>query len=346
MQVLSGIAAITLCLVLLALGCAALALLYRRRGEQRDVQFESDAEAWDPLLLAYLFDDVSPESVVGALDDRERLRFLAHLLTYSRRLAGDDRAKIQRLARPLLGLVRDRLTRRSAAVRARAVQTLGELGWPDYADEVVNALDDPSPLVALIAMQILCRPEGSPHIPDVLGRLDRFTSWTPRFLGATLASAGQDACAALRWALADPGTDPQVKIAVAEALRLLNDFHAADVALSVLESDHDRDVLAAVLRLIGTVGRSEHGPTVAAMTTSEDFVVRVAAADGLAGIGGPQELERLRTMVFEDPSPWVALRAARSLGQAGWNAALRALADSSHDRASVGAQVLAEGAGR
>jgi len=343
---LGSVAVVTLLLTLLSLVSAGVALAYRRRGERRDALQREVAARWDPDVLTYLFEGGEPDDILSRVPPEERLLLVSHLLGYVRRVAGEDRRRIRALALPMLDEVASRLDHRQAASRARAVQTLGELGWPHYAPQVVHALDDSSPLVALIAVQILCRPEGSAYVSEVLARLDRFSSWTPRFLGTTLASAGIEGAATLRWALVDQGTGNHVKVAAAEALRLLNDFHAADSAHALLPTTKDRDVLAAVLRLLGRVGRAEHGPAVAELTNNPDFVVRVAAADGLAAIGGTPEMERLHTMVYEDPSPWVALRAARSLSQAGWRSDLQRLAASNHARAPIGAQVLAEGAGR
>ncbi|MCA9738284.1 MAG: HEAT repeat domain-containing protein [Gemmatimonadota bacterium] len=335
---------LTLLLVLLAFGLALLALGYRAQARRRMERRQRLAAEWDPRIVEALFagDETAPFLVA----DEDRLPFVGNLLRFARRLAGEDRERVRRLALPFLPEVAARAQRRSPAVRARAVQTLGELGWPEYRAEIVRGLDDESPLVTMMAVQTLARPASVEHMPDVLQRLPRLTDWTPRFLASTLAAGGPEAAPALRAALADPTHDAWVRSAVAEALRQLNDFGSADVAADVLELEVDREVVAATLRLLGQVGNSDHLDVVTRRTSDPDFVVRVAAADALSALGGPEELERLKSMVYEDPSQWVALRAARSLLQAGWRAELRALALSSHPRAAIGSQVLAEGSPR
>jgi len=339
---------ITFGLFAVALVGAGLALLYRRRGRLLDERRQVLVAGWDPQVMALLFDwdDAAAAALTSSVRPRDRLLFIGNLLRFARRLSGSERDRVRALALPLLSVVAERLQWRSAPVRARAVQTLGELGWPEYTKEVVAALDDEAPLVCMMASQELCRPQGAEYVDAVLARLDRLTAWTPRFLASTLAAVGSAGSDALRRALGDDTRDTYSRTAVAEALRHLNDFEAAPIAAAVVQRETDREVVAASLRLLGHVGSSDHLPAVRQRTRDQDFVIRVAAADALAALGGADELEQLRLMVYDDQSQWVALRAARSLLQAGWRAELRALALSSHPRAAIGSQVLAEGSAR
>ncbi|MEZ4414957.1 MAG: HEAT repeat domain-containing protein [Gemmatimonadota bacterium] len=345
---LSFLAVVTLVLVLVALGCALLALAYRRSARRMLERRRTLTAEWDPCIVSALVGDGTEDAraLIDSVHPGDRLLFVGNLLRFARRLAGEDRERIRALALPLLPVVAERTTRRSAPVRARAIQTLGELGWPEYTAQVLRALDDEAPLVTMMAVQTLCRPQGAEHLPAVIARLHRLLDWTPRFLASTLAAVGPAGAPALRAALEDDARDAQVRTAAAEALRQLNDFEAASSAARILAVERDREVLAACLRLLGQVGSSDHLDIVMRCASDADFVVRVAAADALAALGGPAELETLKRMVYDDPSQWVALRAARSLLQAGWRAELRALALSSHARAAIGSQVLAEGSPR
>jgi HEAT repeat protein len=339
---LGVLALITVALFALALIHALLALNYRVLSGLRSKRQQTLRSIWDPWIIRHLVGDAPASEVHRHVGPKHRIHFVAALIRFARRLAGDERDKVCELAQPYLGVVQQRVASRSPATRARAVQTLGELGWPEYAPAVVAGLDDRSPLVAMVAAQMLCRPQAAEYAKEVVARLDRFATWTPMLLASMLANTGPEIATELRAALMDPNRPSHVRVSAAEALRQLNDFDSANDAVRVLESEKDREVLAATLRLVGRVGRSFHTRSVAEFIDNPDFVIRVATADALAGLGGPNELQELRRILVNDPSQWVALRAARSLLTAGWREELGELARSEHVRAPIAAQVLAE----
>jgi len=228
---------------------------------------------------------------------------------------------------------------RSAEVRARAVQTLSLLGADAHRAEVRRALDDPSPLVAMVAARALARGRDPDHAAAILLHLERFDEWSPRFLAAMLASMGPDAAAPLCDTLADPSRSASARAVAADALRALHDLPAADVAAAVLGTSTDREIVAACLRLLAALGRPAHLPRIRPLLTSPDAVVRAAAIRALAGVGSADEREWLRS-ALEDPSPWVALEAAEGLLESGGGDILHALAASDHPRAVLARQVL------
>ena len=105
--------------------------------------------------------------------------------------------------------------------------------------------------------------------------------------------------------------------------------------------EHDREILAASLRLLGSVGQPEHLPAVRQMITSSDFVVRAAAVSALGNVGGSEDMTLLHT-ACEDDSRWVAIHAARALRDAGHVDSLQQLAASGRARATLAMQVLSE----
>jgi hypothetical protein len=72
------------------------------------------------------------------------------------------------------------------------------LGLPRYASTVVAALDDPSPLVAMVAARSLAQEESTEYAHAVLKRLHRFGGWNRRFLASMLASMGPRVADTLR----------------------------------------------------------------------------------------------------------------------------------------------------
>jgi len=221
------------------------------------------------------------------------------------------------------------------------VQTVGEIGLPLYADLMIRALDDPSPLVAMVAARALARKEHPEYVRDVLDRLHRFSTWSPNFLSSMLAAVGADAMPILRDVFGDATRRPQVRAIVATALGYLHDSDAADVAAQVLLEETDREILAASLRLLGSVGQPKHIDAVRGKVTSPDFVVRASAVSALGNIGGPDDMTLLHT-ACEDESRWVAIHAARALRDAGHVDSLQQLAASGRARATLAMQVLSE----
>jgi len=339
---LTVLAVISLALLVVAFVHAGAALMYRQRAGARGARYERLTAHWNPEIVAFLFENRTAQDVQKIVASEDQLLFVNALLQYSRRVDGDELVRIRELAAPFLPLIASRLRSRSAAVRARAIQTLGELGLMSYVHEIVAALDDPSPLVSIIASRVLCDPNSVDYLPEVLGRLSRFRSWTPTFLASMLASAGSLGTHALRAALWDNDLDDTSRRIAADALRELNDFRAAGAAAHVLGQGGERGLVVAALRLLGHVGQEVNLAEVLEKIEDPDFVVRVAAVDALAALGGRPELERLQGLLYHDPSRWVALHAARGLLDAGHTAALRTLAHGEHERAPIGAQVLAE----
>ena len=93
-----------------------------------------------------------------------------------------------------------------------------------HADTVVAALDDRSPLVAMIAARALAKKETPQYAGAVLARLHRFTSWRPSFLASMLSSMGPEIAPILRSTLGNPAIDTQVRAIATMALRELHDL--------------------------------------------------------------------------------------------------------------------------
>jgi HEAT repeat protein len=130
-------------------------------------------------------------------------------------------------------------------------------------------------------------------------------------------------------------------VVAATALMYLRDLPSADTAARLLAESSDRELRAAVLRLLGRVGGAAHRDAVRPLLAANDTVLRAAAAAALGIIGDRDDLERLQT-VCEDDSRWVALHAARALRDAGETETLQRLASSGRARATLAMQVLSE----
>jgi HEAT repeat protein len=296
---------------------------------------------WTPILLDILAGSGHPSMLWERVEERHRLYFIDFLFRYARRVRGTDAEILLELARPVLSTVAERMKGGDPERRARAVETVSLLGLRDYAPQVVAALNDPSPLVAMIAARTLCRRESPDYATVVLDRLHRFDQWSPRYLSTMLAAMGPNAAPALRVTLQDRGRPASVRVIVAGALQLLHDPAAADVAAEVAATETDQDLRAAALRLLGSVGRTSHLPVVRTLCASPDFVVRAQAVAALGRIGNAHDLEHLHA-AFDDASPWVAIHAARGLREIGEVRVLHTAIRTNDPRSHLARQVLTE----
>lgn len=357
-------------LMLFSVAFGALAIKYRRQNDRMAARWARLEAEWEPLVVAVLDGDRTAEDMAAHVDRKDRLYFVDFLTRFAKRLRGETRDQLDALALPYLDAVGAHLTYPAPAQRARAVQALGLLGFTHFADRLVTALDDESPLVAMLAARALSRRDHPQYVGAVIDRLYRFDNWSPRFLASMLAAVGPDAVPQLRTAYADSARPPQTRAVAAEALRWLNDIPAVDIAARVLEEEFERerpgdapptpanreetagddalnarrDLAASSLRLLRNLGRPEHARKARDLCASPDFVVRAFALRALGRIGDASDVSRLEG-ALEDESVWVVLHAAHALRELGAETKLRDIAARPHPRADIARQVLAEGVG-
>lgn len=320
---------------------AGVVFLLHFRNERRATLLGGLELAWDPALLEVLAAPTAPDRFPVDVAPEHELHFVNFLARYARRVRGAERETLMKLAAPLLPKVAQRLGDRSRESRARAVQTLGSLGLPEYAPQLIAALDDPSYLVAMRAARGLARREHPQYADAVLARLDRFQRWNPRFVAAMLAGMGPAAAPALRDSLANPSEPPRARAIAAAALTTLRELTAAPAAAAALAQSDDPDLQQAALVLLGMVGSGADVARVSSFADHPVPFVRAAALEALTRIGGPPELRQVEA-ALDDRSPWVALTAGQALGEARWLEILRRAAEGTGQAAVVAREVLAE----
>lgn len=292
-------------------------------------------------MLDVLAGSASPGDLHDRVDRSDRFYYLTFLQGYATRLRGEERALIRRLAGPYLPELAIRALRGNAEQRGLAIQVLAGVGMPEHADVVAAALDDPSPFVSMTAARGLFRRGHERYFPVVLRHLGRFTLWSRSFLSSMLARGGPEAAPLLRDILADVSRPAVVRTVAADALRLLNDVDSVDVAVELLRSERDRDLVAACLRIARQLGHREHVPIVRPLVASPDPVLRAAAVGAIGAIGGAAEVPLLQD-VLDDVAFWVSLQAARGLMALGDVVTLRRLAASGGPWSVLAQQVLSE----
>ncbi|HWO88030.1 MAG TPA: HEAT repeat domain-containing protein [Gemmatimonadales bacterium] len=340
-RLLGGLVAAVITLTALAALVIGVALYLRARNALVARRWQRLEAQWSAVLLDVMAGDEPPSRLHALVPDSRATLFTDFLARYASRVRGAERLALAEAAAPWLPRLVRRARARDEARRAVAVHTLGLLGMKQYAAEVVRALDDPSPLVAMTAARALAHREHARWAPEILARLPRFDSWNRASLSALLAGIGPAAAPALREALANPAYPPQARAVAGEALRALNDLPAADTAARILRASSDRDLCATCLRLLRATGRPEHLDAVRRHLDSADAVLRAQAAGAFGAIAEPGEVTALLPRLADD-SPWVVLEVARALASAGLVALLQSLAGSSSPGAAAAGQALAE----
>jgi len=340
-RLLWALAFLIVALVLGSFTLVALVVHLRLRNIRRAKKRAHLEAQWEPIVLEVLAGDTPDSDLHGLVKPEEERYFVDFLMRYSTRLKGEEREAVLELSREYLPTVALELKRRSPERRARAVQTLGELDAQSYTAELMSALTDPSPLVAITAARALAR-QRNPDLAQAL--VDSFGAvalWHKRFLSAMLANMGPKAGPILRDALADPHQPTHTRVLAAETLVQLNDLAAVDSATAVIQTENDTDLLVAALRLIQRVGGEEQREPVKGLLNAPDPAVRANAVRALACVGTQSDVELVRNAV-EDESNWVVMHAVWGLKALGRSDLLRDIVSSNHRRSAAAREMLTE----
>ena len=283
--------------------------------------------------------DASSAASRPIVQNRDRLLFLELLARVSLSLQREERAVLASLAEPHMPAAYDLLTDSDPEFRALGVQLIGLIGTDEGRPHVIDAMNDPAPLVALAAIRALARIGRSGDVEQVLEVLPRFEKWGPVLLTTILASFGDWSRPTLRTVMSDENRPERQRVAAAGALLKLNDFESADIAEKIIEASPGRELSAACLRLIKRLGRSEHAALMRRLASAEDPVIRLHAVSALSALGGDDDADLL-TMAVMDPSHWVAMRASRGLRDMNQIDRLKQLASRDHPTARLAQEYL------
>lgn len=339
-----ALSVVILALFLISLTFSGYAIILRVGHRRRDRMWVELSARWEAPVLATILDPAKIPEAQALVSEEHRLHFVRFILEYTRRVRGVERRTLQKLVAPYLDGIAKRAGDRRSEVRTRAIQTLGTLGLPRYSKEVLAGLDDPSPLVSMVAARYLARREFPEFAPAVLKRLHRFEGWNRRFLASMLAEMGPEVSPTLREKLADQNEPAWLRAVHAEALGMQLDLLAGDVAVEVLGATEDRDLIVANLHLLAAVGRPDHLPVIREHCAVSDVVIRAQALHALGLLGATEDVPLLLE-AMDDPSPWAAMHAARGVREAGGERILAEIAESGSPNAELARQILFEEAG-
>lgn len=365
-------AAVAIALALLALSLMAYAFLLHARATRLEARRRALEEAWRPRLLQELAgQDEADEAPVEDADHdpapdrggdpgrdpgrdggtaagpgpqvapRDRVLFLELLARWARAVEGPERRALEARAAPHLSALEPLLAGTDPYRRAHALELLGALDFERGRARIVRALDDPAPLVAMVAARVLAGHAAVAHLPALLARLPGFPHWSVEYLGSLLAAFGPGAAPALRTLMVDDAAPPPMRSAASRALRALNDLDAIGPALERLPQEADDDAQADLVRLVGRLGGPEHLGPVRPLAEAAAPHVRAAVVRAVGTLSDRRTSDvELVARGLDDPSPWVALHAAHALVELGRTEELVRLAGSGSPRATLGDEVL------
>ena len=314
-----GLLILLIFIALVTLGAAgfvvmALVLRYRNNVTARNwAAFEARC---DPIMLDVLAGLAPPGALHAVLGPQDGRRFVEYLMRYGRRIRGQERAVLVRLAAPHLYAVSGDLRHPSVERRARATQSIGELGAATYRGELLDALDDPAPLVCIVAAVALSREYRPTDVLRVIRSTSRLALLTNRLLVSMLGRLGPEAAWAFRDVLGDPAQPPKLRAVAAKVLAGFNDQEAGEIAVRVLDTTDDTDLRVALVQILQRIGSEDHLPAVRRLACDPVAAVRGAAIRMIGLAGSAEDLPTL-VAALEDPVSWVAIHAAEGLYRSG-----------------------------
>ncbi|HEY9840183.1 MAG: HEAT repeat domain-containing protein [Candidatus Sericytochromatia bacterium] len=338
-RLLLALAAYILVLLIIALGLVFLTVKLHRSNELKARKWSEMEKNWEPLMAQVLIGAWPVAELHKRIKPEDGLFFVDFLTRYTQRLAGSSREIIEDLAAPWLPRLAERTEDGDDEQRARALFTLSSLAPVHYRVQIARALNDPVPLVAMLAARSLAENQASEYLELLLQRMDRFKAWSQHYLTSMLVQIGQPDQVPLRQALSNPEHPIWIQTVILRALCELNDLEAVPQAVGLLEHDCDQELQAAALDLLGRLGREQHKALVRSKCRDGRFVVRLHAIKALNHLGDASDEELFRELL-EDESHWISFQAATGLKTIGSLEILEALAESEHPRAELAQQVL------
>lgn len=326
-------------LILVALGLALMTLRLHQSNEEKAQRWRDLEERWEPPLMKVLAGDDWPDSLLKDIKEGEQLFFIDFLMRYAEKLNGEPLKTVQKLAEPYLESIANRVIHGDAEQRSRAVLTLSTLAPERFSDKIKLALDDESPLVAMLAARSMAEQGRAGATPIILSKIERFRTWNQSYVISLLVSLSRENPEELRDELVKQEHDAWVKVVIIQSLGELNDWHSLPLCVDLLSQESDREVQAAALQVIGKLGHDGLKGIVRSKCHDKDFVIRLNAIKALSLLGDESDREILRAAI-DDESQWIATQAAYGLKRSQNFAILKDLSESEHPRKELAAQVL------
>lgn len=284
---------------------------------------------WEPLLYAWM-DGERPE--LPPLARRHRL-WMLRLWTRTRSYVEGDAVERLREAAAQVHLAEHAtalLGARAPWKRVLGVITLGELRAVESWPAMERLLEDPSPLVALAAVEAMVRIDPPRAAPRVVPALLARPHWDPVRVGRLFKGLGADAVEPLREGLAKNVGNPERTL---RWLGLTEQMEVLDLMRERLTRIAPPGEIAVMLEALGRFGGAEDRGLALQLLGHDDWRVRMQAVKALGQVGLEEDRGDIAALLT-DLVWWVRYRAAGALYQLRGETVerFRALAEKHPDR--------------
>lgn len=331
-------------LVLNALGVASLIVLKavnrarRRRAEARKHQYMRLISRH--VTYEHCTDPIPPEAATDPV-------FIDALIDVRNALAGSDLASLERLMSRhgvVQKLTHDLEASFPRVRRLRAAMALAELGGEDTVPVLLDHLSDREPEIRVQAARGLGRVKWTPAIDEIVARFSIETPWVRARFADTLVGFG----AAATWPLVAYVTvnhrhETAGPVAAIRTLAAIGDDQAVKPLMEVLHSARDPEIAIAVIEALGSSGNPLAAPALRDSMRVADWRIRAKAATALGQVADTQALDVL-AVALTDHNWWVRRNSAAALAAipGGMDRLFDALAGSDPYAADAAAEALAD----
>ena len=299
-------------LVVLAFLFSLFTVYLRYKNDKKREIYTLLEKKWEPKIFDYLGNDLTKEDVFNTVNQSEEVFFVDYLYRFEQRLDGRSKEMIKVLAKPYLKYIEKNMTSPSPEIRAKALMILGNLDEGDYLYEIIEMLDDKSPVVSIIAAKTLSQLGNIEALDDVVMHMHRYEFWSRDLLARNLSFFGVEACEFLIFVFLTEDFDDQTRIIAADTLVILNNYEIHPVAFKTLKSSESNEIKAACLRLLSNTHEAEYIEYIRELTISDNFLIKLYALKLLSAAGNLSD-HKVFIRLLRDEEPWIRIYAARAL---------------------------------
>lgn len=303
-------------LAALSIGFLMLIVTLRVQYDRRRAYENHLKDLWEPMVIAYLSDEVSAVDITAAVGDGRRAKdIFARLISeYLTNLRGEERDKLVVLASStgLTSHELDALRKNAPWRQAVAAVRLGLMGDRRAIPALRDSLYDRSPLVQIASADALATLEDIDSLEPVAGVVLTQTEWNRLKTAEILVAYAKIAPARLLPFAFDVSIPASRRALVIEALGDVNYRQAESALIEYARRDVESELKAAVVKYAGLVTALESVDFLIEKTADDDWLIRSQAAKSLGAVADPSAVPVLVTLT-RDPVWWVRYHSARAL---------------------------------
>ena len=291
-------------------------IILRIQFDRRMVYEKHLRDMWEPMVIAYLSDEVSDGEIAAAVGVGRRAKdvFARLISEYLANLRGEEHDKLVALVGPT-GLTRhelDALRTEAPWRRAVAATRLGLMGDNQATPALRTALYDNSPVVQVACADALAALEDMDSLEPVVGVLLTQTEWNRLKTAEILVAYAKMEPARILPFVFDTSISASRRALLVEALGDVNYREAETALIDYARQDIEPELEAAVVKYAGLITALEAVDFLMEETKEDNWLIRSQAAKSLGKIADPAAVSALVGLT-RDPVWWVRYQSATAL---------------------------------